>query len=148
MKQTQEVAVLLLEHLGCRVDVAADGRDAVKMFDWFDYDCVFMDCQMPEMDGYQAVGEIRKLYPARSDVPVIAMTASAMQGTREKCLAAGMDDYISKPVKRGSVWKQHSDAGSCQKAANTVQIEGEPRAPEATCCTLTAEHAMGGKSAY
>jgi signal transduction histidine kinase/DNA-binding response OmpR family regulator len=95
----RKVAVRLLEKLGCRVDVAADGKEAVKMVEKLQYDMAFMDCQMPEMDGYQATAEIRKRQGVARDTPIIAMTAHAMQGDRDRCLAAGMDDYISKPLR-------------------------------------------------
>ncbi len=95
----QKVGILMLEQLGCRVDVAADGKEAVEMVFAFPYDVVFMDCQMPEMDGYEATRTIRAREEDGRRIPIIAMTAHAMQGDREKCLEAGMDEYIRKPVK-------------------------------------------------
>jgi signal transduction histidine kinase/DNA-binding response OmpR family regulator/HPt (histidine-containing phosphotransfer) domain-containing protein len=95
----QKVARLMLENLGCRVDVAANGKEAIEMLDLLPYDVVFMDCEMPEMDGYEATAEIRRRHANDRHVPVVAMTAKAIQGDRERCLEAGMDDYISKPVR-------------------------------------------------
>jgi len=95
----QKVASRLLNRLGVRVDVAADGAEAVHMVRTLPYDLVFMDCQMPEMDGYTATREIRRLQKPGQRLTVIAMTAEALAGARERCLEAGMDDYISKPVK-------------------------------------------------
>ena len=94
----QRLAVLILERLGCQVDVAGNGREAVEMAEGASYDLVFMDCQMPELNGYEATREIRRR-PAEQRVPVIAMTANAMPGDRRRCLEAGMDDYVSKPVR-------------------------------------------------
>jgi signal transduction histidine kinase/CheY-like chemotaxis protein len=94
----QKVAVRMLERLGLRVDVAANGREAVRMFELLPYDLVFMDCQMPEMDGYEAAREIRRREGPGRHFAIIAMTADAMAGCREQCLEAGMNDFIAKPV--------------------------------------------------
>ncbi len=95
----QRVAVRLLERLGLRIDVAGNGLEAVRMLAELPYDAVFMDCQMPEMDGYAATREIRRTEIPGEHIAIIAMTAEALAGAQERCLSAGMDDYISKPVK-------------------------------------------------
>ncbi|MFP5465649.1 MAG: ATP-binding protein [Gammaproteobacteria bacterium] len=99
----QLVAVQMLERLGFAVDVASDGQQAADAALHHPYDLIFMDCHMPELDGYAASRLIRKREGGRRHVPIIAMTASAMSGDREQCLAAGMDDYLAKPVRLGDI---------------------------------------------
>src|SRR2546425_6869532 len=89
----QRVAARMLEKLGCRVDVVANGLEAVAACRRIPYDCIFMDCQMPELDGYAATAVIRQQDATTGQhTPIIAMTANAMQGDRDRCVAAGMDD--------------------------------------------------------
>ncbi len=94
----QVVAVSLLAHLGCTVDVACDGREAVRRWSEGAYDLIFMDCQMPEMDGLEATRHIRAAESTPQHIPIVALTANAMADDRVACLDAGMDDHIAKPV--------------------------------------------------
>jgi PAS domain S-box-containing protein len=95
----QLVAARMLEKRGFRVDIAGNGLVALEKFASRRYDLIFMDCQMPELDGYQTTGRIRELEGDGPRTPIIAMTAHALKGDRERCLAAGMDDYLMKPVR-------------------------------------------------
>jgi len=97
------VATEMLEGYGCTVTPAGNGLEALALTKLRDFDLIFMDCLMPEMDGFEATAEIRKLQEKEPDQeypPIIAFTANAMKSDREKCLNAGMDDYISKPVSQ------------------------------------------------
>ena len=96
----QKVAVRLLEKLDYRVHVVADGLAAVAAWQSGNFDLILMDCQMPQMDGYEATREIRRLEDGQHHIPIVALTAHAMKGDEEKCRAAGMDDYLSKPIDR------------------------------------------------
>ncbi|MFK7795696.1 MAG: EAL domain-containing protein [Gammaproteobacteria bacterium] len=95
----QQVAIGMLERLGCSVIVAGNGMDAINLLERNRFDVIFMDCNMPEMDGYEATRRIRVIEGAKSGIPIIAMTANVQEGDRQKCLQVGMDDYLSKPLK-------------------------------------------------
>jgi len=97
------IAKLMVEKIGHEVTVATNGREALRLLDTSHFDVILMDCQMPEMDGYETTGIIRKAKQTWNRIPIIAMTASAMKGDREKCLEAGMDEYLSKPIKKDEV---------------------------------------------
>ena len=94
----QKVALAMLRRLGHEADAVGDGFEALASLSQIPYDLVLMDCQMPEMDGFAATREWRRMEPGGSRLPIVALTASAMEGDRERCLAAGMDGYIAKPV--------------------------------------------------
>ncbi len=97
----QKLASLLLQQLGLGVDVVENGKKAIAAVESNDYAVILMDCQMPEMDGFEATKAIRKLESLKGTyTPIIAVTALAMVGDRERCISFGMDDYISKPIDR------------------------------------------------
>lgn len=103
----QEVARHILERIGCDVDIACNGMEAVKAASEKEYDLIFMDCEMPEMDGFEATQAIRKSGEPKASVrlaaqprtPIVALTAHAIDGVRDKCISAGMDDYMTKPFR-------------------------------------------------
>jgi CheY-like chemotaxis protein len=94
----QKLALRLLGQMGYEAQVANDGQEAISALEANEFDVVLMDVQMPELDGLEATRRIRRQWPDRP-VRIVAMTANAMAGDREACLAAGMDDYISKPIR-------------------------------------------------
>ena len=130
----QELAKEMLCSLGCSVDVAADGRRALEAWSESTYDLILMDCQMPEMDGYQVTRLIRGKEDSGTHIPIIALTAHALQGDRERCTDAGMDDYLSKPfsqVELSRVLKTWSNQpGVALEEAS--QGSGEPPSEEAS----------------
>jgi CheY-like chemotaxis protein len=129
----QKVAARILHQIGYQPDLAGNGREALNALDQKIYDLVFMDVMMPEMDGLEATRAIRERQKKSSENPnyksrilIIAMTAHAMQSDREKCLAAGMDDYLAKPIRpkdvRGMIEKWASQAAPAQE----IKSSGEP----------------------
>jgi CheY-like chemotaxis protein/HPt (histidine-containing phosphotransfer) domain-containing protein len=121
----------MLEGLGCRVDVVGDGRDAVDALLRKAYDLVFMDRHMPRMDGLEATAAIRKAEGESKRTVIVAMTASALQGEKEECLAAGMDDFISKPVLLEDLirvidrWSRRNGSGLGETTARASAPEPE-----------------------
>jgi CheY-like chemotaxis protein len=96
----QKVAIHILKRLGAEIVVAADGAEAVAAAAAQPFDLILMDCQMPVLDGFQATAAIRAAEGPHRRTPIVALTANAMQGDRDRCLEAGMDDYLAKPVQR------------------------------------------------
>lgn len=97
------VATALLRKMGCTVEYAENGKECLAMLEKHTYDIVFMDCRMPVMDGYEATRRIREKEGEGTHIPIIAVTANVMEGDREKCLDAGMDDYVPKPIRAGDI---------------------------------------------
>lgn len=113
----QIVARLLLDTMGCSVEVAGDGQVALQQLDQHDYDVLLMDCEMPVLDGFATTAAIRRRDDHKARLPIIAVTAQAMAGDRERCLAAGMNDYLSKPITEAGLaavlqrWRRPAASG-------------------------------------
>ncbi|HEY3341552.1 MAG TPA: response regulator, partial [Anaerolineae bacterium] len=122
----QKVAVRILERLGYRPDVAANGLEVLQALERQTYDVVLMDVQMPEMDGLETTRRIVKRWPRDKRPRLIAMTAYALEGDRERCIAAGMDDYISKPIRMQELVKSLEQSQSSRIPARPEQAQTTP----------------------
>jgi signal transduction histidine kinase/DNA-binding response OmpR family regulator len=121
----QAVAMGMLDVLGCEVAVAVNGREAIDELGSETYDVVLMDCQMPIMDGFEATANIRAMDDNRSRIPIIALTANAVDGDRDRCLSAGMDGYLSKPFtveQLRAALEQHMASGELQPNAERCRV--------------------------
>ncbi|MEI6874143.1 MAG: response regulator, partial [Spirochaetota bacterium] len=119
----QFVALKILEKIGYKADAVADGSEVLAALALIPYDLILMDCQMPGMDGFESTRQIRTLPAPAGTIPIIAMTANAMRGDRERCIEAGMDDYLSKPVEPG---KLAALLGKWLPAVEAEPVELEP----------------------
>jgi CheY-like chemotaxis protein len=133
----QKVGLLLLKRLGCRADVAANGLECLKAFEGRDYDVVLMDVMMPEMDGLEATRRIRLTLPPTRQPIVIALTANAMREDLEACLAAGMNDFLSKPIQLAQLaaalertWNHRVQPDTQSGADAVVRARPPGRVPE------------------
>jgi two-component system sensor histidine kinase/response regulator len=152
---TQKVTLIQLQNLGYAADVVVNGREALEALTRTSYPIVLMDCQMPEMDGYEATAEIRRREEGlSSSTVIIAMTAHALEGEREKCLDAGMDDYLSKPVKfdvlrrKLEQWiKPAGEPSVCGRSSegNVVVDKGKPSALDLSVLAGLREIQQPGK---
>jgi two-component system sensor histidine kinase/response regulator len=122
----QILAVSMLKRRGYRTQVAGDGREALAMLDKQGYAAVLMDCQMPELSGYDTTRELRHREQGRSSTPVIAMTANALRGDREKCIASGMDDYLPKPLKPEDLEQILSRWAPKTRIPNDIDLATQP----------------------
>lgn len=140
-RSNQFVATGMLDRLGIRHTVVASGREALQELRQNNFDLVLMDCNMPEMDGYETTRRIRQMQSVNSDIPIIAMTANAQEGDRDTCFSAGMNDYISKPISLGAL--QHITdqwiRGSKKQEDNDRRQNSSDNAAHAALQTLNTE---------
>ena len=128
----QELAKSMLEIFGCQVDIVTNGLQAISSYKKKSYDLMFMDCQMPEMDGFTATRKIRELESEQmiqTPIPIVALTANAMSGDRERCLEAGMSDYLSKPFSKPELFDVLT-----RNAQSDVAMSAKPQAEQESYC--------------
>ena len=118
----QMLARALLEKMGHRITLAQTGAEALSKWSEASFDLILMDVQMPEMDGFEATRSIRQLEQSDEHIPIVAMTARAMSGDRERCLEAGMDDYVSKPVNRKVLEQTIERFADAQRSVSLRQL--------------------------
>jgi CheY-like chemotaxis protein/HPt (histidine-containing phosphotransfer) domain-containing protein len=129
----QKVAVGMLKRLGCRVDVVSNGEEAVTALERFTYDLVFMDCHMPVLDGMEATRRIRQREAGRGHVPIVAMTASALQEDRDACERSGMDAFLTKPLQLATLRDTVQRYGSTEDTDELMTLDHQ------TLAVLVAE---------
>ena len=142
----QEIALAMLEDTGYEATPADNGRRALALWERYPFDVILMDCQMPEMDGFEATRRLRRMeaQQGRSRTPIIALTANAILGDRELCLEAGMDDYLAKPYTRAALlamlarWRPSAAAETVETAAEAAPAQAAPAAPAETSSILDA----------
>ena len=153
----RRLATYMLESLGYRADFAVNGREAIEAWERSSYDVIIMDCQMPEMDGFEATREIRRREAARpagggERIRIVALTANALKGDAERCLAAGMDGYLSKPYTAqqiGAALKEHcgrpghAAPPATAGPAHRVAAGFDPQRPAQLCAELDDEGVRG-----
>ena len=138
----QLLATVLLTKAGHRIDIAANGLEALDAVGSRPYDLILMDVQMPEMDGIEATKRIRAMAGAARSIPIIAMTANAMKGDRERLLDAGMNDYVSKPIDKGQLFLAIATAMGIAPVADVAETRDAPAAANDVAATASAEAAM------
>ena len=117
IRVNQIVATKILKSFNCEVTVADNGQKAIELWQQGDFDIIFMDCFMPEMDGFEAAKQIRRREEAEQHIKIIAITAGSQSEDKQKCLDAGMDDFINKPINRGSDTRYSDSTRQTQKTA-------------------------------
>ncbi len=142
-EMNRDIVITVLRHNNLTCDTAADGAEAVRAVKEKEYDIIFMDCQMPVMDGYESTRRIREIEAGKRHTMIVAMTANAMEGDRKKCIDAGMDDYLAKPLNLNLVLKKIEEC-SAQRSAASEKRQFESGSTDDTN-PLRDEHSDGNR---